>query len=515
MNNVFCIGGEVSGKSFIGREAFVNDIKKYFIDNKTRISRAYVGLTRMGKTSAVKNSFSSLPENIIYVYENLNLVEGYNEIWQGICNQIHEQINKKNIINIDEIKDYFNDIENDNIKWIKLTRTVEKIFAYLSEKNLKTILILDEFDNAKILFEEKTRYFELFRTIFSDGRFNVSAITISRRNLYEIEGTTYQSSTFRGVLEFIPFKGFNYSDMKEYFDVFSGLDITLNDSQKQRIIYYAGNVPYLLSIMGHYIIEAINDGEDIDIDRIFDKKCKTINDYYRDCIKHLERDNELKRIIPFIKGPNIGVTPNDKQELFNLGYFREENGNLTAISEYFSTIFLSSAMLDFDIWPELINLEKKLKLLIEHELTRVCIHHSVTGKNINDVLNLIMQNTPNITKGDIAKYDAFIRDNKKIYNIDSSYLDVLSMKDSIKIIRECWADIFSEYFNGDIYQNWELRLDKCSRARNPVAHGHEEYLSELDVQEIDVYCKQVSDVLNKTYKSVKPDSRHYSELEIP
>ncbi|MBR1486435.1 MAG: hypothetical protein IJ597_04185, partial [Synergistaceae bacterium] len=365
-------------------------------------------------------------------------------------------------------------------------------------------------DNAKILFKKETRYFELFRDIFSDGKFNVSAITISRRKLNEIEGETAQSSVFHGVLEFIPFKGFDASDMEEYFNVFSNSGIELNDFQKQRIIYYAGNVPYLLSIIGHSIIEAFDSGENIDIDRIFEEKCKSINDYYRDCIKHLERDDELKRIIPFIKGPKIGVTMNDKQELFNIGYFSEENGKLTAISEYFSNVFLSPLMLNIDIWPELMNLEKTLKRLIERELTRICIYYSVAGKDFNEVFEAIMKKIPEI---DVGQYKRYRESNKKYYNVDSSYLEVISMHDSIKIIHSCW-DIFSEYFNQEPYENWSLRFQKCYRARNPLAHAHEEYLSELDVREINVYCKQICDTLKETFKSVKTDSRHFYELEI-
>ncbi len=70
--------------------------------------------------------------------------------------------------------------------------------------------------------------------------------------------------------------------------------------------------------------------------------------------------------------------------------------------------------------------------------------------------------------------DSFIANNKKIFDLDSSYLDVMSMCDTIKIIKECWTDIFSPYFNNDLYSEWESRFAKCSRARNTIAHGHEE-----------------------------------------
>ena len=240
-------------------------------------------------------------------------------------------------------------------------------------------------------------------------------------------------------------------------------------------------------------------------------KCKAINDYYRDCIKHLERDDDLKRIIPFVIGPNIGVTQNDKDELFNLGYFREENGNLIAISEYFSD-FLSVNMLKISIWDNIISLEKKLKQLVEREMTRLVQHFSAAGDNINDVFHVIMEKTQGIEYSDISRYDSFIANNKKIFDLDSSYLDVMSMCDTIKIIKECWTDIFSPYFNNDLYSEWESRFAKCSRARNPIAHGHEEYLTDLDKQEVDTYCKQVFETISTSIKNVTPDSAPYLEV---
>lgn len=509
MDNIFQIGGQVSGVSFIGRSLFVKSIRKSFIESEMRTAKSIVGLTRMGKSSAIVNSFLDVPDNIIYVYEDLNEWSTYNELWQDICCDIREQLEKLNV-NIKSIDKYFADMNADLLPWIKMNRSIKKIFGFLSEINIKTILVLDEFDNATKIFNEGTKHFELFRTIFSDGKYNVSAITISRRNLYTIEGATYQSSTFHGVLDIVPFKGFDELDMAQYFDVFGKYGIELDESQKYKIIYYAGNAPYLLSIIGHYIVEAAASSEEIDIDRIFLNKCKAINDYYRDCIKQLERDGDLRRIIPFLIGPNIGVSQNDKDELFNLGYFREEEGKLVAISEYFAA-FLSANMMQLNIWDNIINLEKKLKQLLERELTRLVYHFSAAGDNINEVFKIIMEKTPGIEDFDISRYDSFRHNNKKVFNLDSSYLDVMSMNDVIKIIKECWSDVFAVYFNNDLYNDWDNKFSKCARARNPIAHGHENYLTELDKQEVDTYCKQVFDILATTIKNISPDKTAFLE----
>lgn len=493
MNNVFQIGGKVQGESFVGREKQLEYFKKIYLENTGRTGKALVGLTRTGKSSFAMNVFMETSPDILYIYEDLNEWSKYNELWQDISYGIKDYLDEQHKMS-DSLAANLKVMEGDNIPWIKLNRTVKKIFEELDSIGIKTILVLDEFDNATTLFNEGTKHFELFRTIFSDGKYNVSALTISRRSLHMIEGTTYQSSTFHGVLDTIPFKGFDDTDMEAYYSVFEKQGIDLDDEQKDEIEYYAGRAPFLLSIIGHYIIEAAEQQEQIDVTKIFLNKCKAINDYYRDCIQHLTRDDDLKRIIPFVIGPNVGVTQNDRDELINLGYLREEDGSLVAISRYFVN-FLSANMLQISIWDNVINLEKKIKIIIENEFANIVDHYQVGGESLVAIQRNVLEAVPDISNGDVSRYDSFIANNAKVFNIQSTYLDVMSLNDSFKIIKDCWADIFAKYFGNELYSNWSYKFEKCYRARNPIAHGHEEYLTDLDKNEVDTYCKQMFDTL--------------------
>lgn len=497
MNNIFQIGGMVEGESFIGREKLMDNLKHKYIETPGRINTAIVGLTRTGKSSVAYNLFKNLPDNVLYIYENLKEHFEYSQLWQSICLSIKKYLKKHDLMS-EDMAENLKCMQDEDISWIELTMAVKEIFEELADMQIKTILVLDEFDHATDLFEagtpKGTAKFELFRTIFSDAKYDVSAMTISRRNLHTIEGTTYQSSTFHGVLDLIPLKGFDDADMDAYYKVFGNFNIELSEEQKESIEYYAGRSPYLLSIMGHYIVEAVENGEPVDITGIFLNKCKAINDYYRDCIRHLERDDDLKRIVPFVIGPNVGVTKNDKDELINLGYLREDDDKIVAISDYFAN-FLSANMLQINIWDNIINLEKKMKGIIEHEFANIVDHYQVGGESIDAVQRNVLETVKEITRGDINRYDSFIKNSSTVFNIQSSYLDVMSMNDSFLIIKECWDDIFSKYFNYDLYSNWSYKFDKCTRARNPIAHGHEEYLTDLDKNEIDTYCKQIFDTL--------------------
>lgn len=498
-DNLFKIGEKVRDDYFIGRKNLISYFKRIFLEEKNRSAKSIVGLTRIGKSSFIDNVFDNVPNDILFINENLNEWSTYLELLQDICFNIKNFLEKKDKNNLLDECSYI--IEQNNIPWIKLNRTIKSIFEYLSDINVKTILVMDEFDNARLIFNGETKHFELFRTIFSDSKYNVSAITISRRSLYMIEETTYQGSTFHGVLDPIYFKGFDEEDMDIYFNKFDKLNIKLTEKQKEKIIYYAGNAPFLLSILGYYIIEASKNDKNYlnnnrSIDDIFLNKCNSINDYYKDCINHLERDGDLKRIIPFIVGPNVGVTKSDKEELINLGYLREENGELILISKYF-TNFLYTYTININIWDNIIKLEKKIKCIINNEIIYLIKNYKIGGNDILSIQCNLLLKIKGINQKDIDRYQYFIKDNKKKFNIDVTYFDVISLSDSFKIITECW-NIFSRYFNNEKFSNWEYKFNKCIIARNPIAHGHEEYITDYDKKQVDIFCSKIFDTITKS-----------------
>ena len=501
MNNIFQIGGEVKGKSFIGRTSLIEYFKKLYLYNSTRTGKAIVGLTRFGKSSFAHAVFNDIPENVIYIYEDLKLMSSYEDLWIDICSNIKDYLDSHNLCN-DSLKKDLEIIINGCSIWIRLVRTIGHIFKELANLNIKTILVLDEFDHAASLFSEGTKHFELFREIFSKADYNVSPMTISRSDLNTIEGTTFLSSTFHGVLDSIYFTGFDDIDMEQYYEVFNEIGIHLSVENKKQIEWYAGRSPYLLSILGHYLIESYEQDGEIDIDSVFSNKCKAINDYYRDCICHLEKDDNLKKIIPFIIGPNIGVTKKDKDELINLGFLRETEKELIAISSYFKG-FLSLEKFSFSVWEEI---KKKKK---SSEMINLVHFYKVFGEDVMSIQRGILQKVPGIIESDIARYEKFKSSSDQAWNSRSSFLDVMSFSDCVKIIKDCWGQIFSKYFNYDKYEVWGEKFNKCAKARNPIAHGHEEYLSSTDKSEIDIYCKQIVETIS-TSDIVINDTPDYS-----
>ena len=494
MDNIFQIGGQVSGASFIGRKKLLEKFRRIYLEESSRVCKSIVGLTRIGKSSFACELFSQIPDKIILIKEDLKEISSYAELWQDISFTLDEKLKEKNMMTL-ELNEYLSVLNSFNdVPWIKFIRYVKKTFLKIKEACFKVIILFDEFDYAQELFKNETKYYELFRTLFSSPEYNISALLISRRSLNIIEDATYQSSTFHGIFDPVQFPGFEDEDLKEFFSVFDRYGIKLEEEDRSTIEFYAGRLPYLLSILGHYIVDGYAfKNTKVSIHELFMTKCRAINDYYRDCIKHLERDDDLKRIIPFVIGPNLGVSKNDKDELISSGYLIVRNNTFIPISEYFKS-FLTVNKINFPLGVGITTVETRLKEIVKNE--NLCTN----SLRLND------QNTAaefltgiiKLNEESINRYTNYITSDKKIFCRDSTFLDVMSLNHVIKIVKLFWNSNFSKYFNNDPLNTWGYKLDQCAKARNPVQHAHEDYYSETEKFEIDNYCKQIIDCLAGT-----------------
>ena len=498
MINNFQVGPIVTGNSFIGRKELIKQYRKQILNKSRSSSLSIRGLTRTGKTSFITNVFNKIPEDILYCYVDMKEPTNYYELWVCILDIVHDYLKNKKIID-EDVRDWFEVLYEERTPWIKFVRTIKKLFSYISDNKIKTIIVLDEFDNASTIFESQTSKWELFRTLVSGADFFITAILISRRNLHEIEGQTFQSSTFKGVFDTRYFTGFDSDDLEEYYDVFNKKSILLSEEQKNEIQYYAGNSPYLLSIIGNRIIDKAKNGKEINIAEIFKNDCKVINDYYSDILIHLTRDGSRNKLISFVLGPKIGITASDKDELQNLGYLRKDSDRYIPISKYFED-YLRNSKLNEPIWEKITTTEKKIKIIIEKERNRL---KALNGINITDKKNLekeIMLRSNRITDMDIRRYDSFIASNKRDHNVISTYFDVMSLTDSFNIIMSHWT-VFCIYFNNEMLSSWEPKFKLIGHARNPPAHGHEEYLTEEVKRDVDNYCSDIQKYIAKVYEA--------------
>ena len=157
MDNIFCIGGQVRGDSFIGRKTEVKSLRNLFVDSSVKTAKSIIGLTRTGKSSFVDNAFLDIPETEKILYVNVTLGDfSYYEMWQDIMWKLKKQLQRKELLD-DELEELLSNFDEEELKWVKLNHSVKDTFEYLNELEIKVILVLDEFDRASVVFENDTK----------------------------------------------------------------------------------------------------------------------------------------------------------------------------------------------------------------------------------------------------------------------------------------------------------------------------------------------------------------------
>ena len=509
MENIFVVGPEVKGKSQIGYKRYFDQFTNVLLHTINNIS--ITGLKRFGKTSIAKEVISRVKQEsekkVIAIFIDLAKQRSFPDFLVAVRNGLEDEImcddELSNVFFQSAIFNrYLKKINNVGAETKTYRDTLDSMFKWITKQDIRVILAIDEFDAASDLFKE-TADFEFLRDLSSNRDIGVSLVLISRRQLYMIEKKNFNNSTFHGVVQTYPINGFEAEDLKEYFDVLKELyNIELNEFACERLNYYCGQSPYLFSMFAYDIVDDNALGREINIDAIYRRREIDIENYYKSIFACLNNDkidvegadgevSTVEKLVGVIVGPKIGVVENDISVLKKMGYLYSVNDMYYSISRHFTNA-LRRMPLNVDTWTSILGLEKKLKSMIRKQ---IMVNHSVElilyDKWVDIFENIGVAGTLDI-------YDKFIADSMNEYKCDVDMLDVCSMDVAVSIIQFYWEEWFSPFFENDSWEKWEYKLRLCASARNPIAHGHEEFLSTEAKASVNEYCDTIIKLLSKT-----------------
>ena len=279
-------------------------------------------------------------------------------------------------------------------------------------------------------------------------------------------------------------------------------EIDLPPNQKKRLHYYAGCSPYIYSAFCHELVEKKFSGQNsFDIDDIYKNDLVSrLTDYAKDLFERLQNDGHLSNLLGVLFGPSINITPSDIDLLFFMGYLNEDLNNgddYQALSGYFTDYLHNIHYVD-DSWHNLISLEKQMKKLILDAFP------SFEESDWQNTMCNAYQELFGASKTfNYSLYKNFIDNNLKTFNQKSTLLDVMSLSDVFVLIQFRWEDTFKKYFGKKIFSTLEEKFNLCAMARNPLAHGHEEYLSKLQTEQVNVCCKEILDIVKQNQNEEK------------
>lgn len=534
--NPFYENGQVVGEGYIGRHEEIRNIMRILSQNSKNGSIVVSGLTRMGKTSLVKNCFDIAEKNnlleknnIVTLSVTVSTVNDFSQFYKRISNNLYMALEDRNLLD-SILERRFSKIEvclknKDEDLIYELDDSFRAILNRLSKKGIKTVALLDEFDDARRAFKYDgvglSTNFQKFRDYVTEADYNITFILTSRTDISVIDASLPSGSNLRGAFSEISLTGFTDDEREEFFEKIRECGVTLSPEQKKKYIWYAGRSPFLFSKIASRIMmtdESLR-SEDISISWIV-KQCKRdFEAYFDSLIGFMTRDELLSKFIQVFFGPVYDLSKKDIELLKQYGYiyrikddlnfrdmryFDKAEGDLDdvytyqTLSEYFLEFVRIMVNRDDSliIWKELIDAEKALRGVVEQGL-KITYGPDNWMKTLKEI-------ALNRTRGflfDVNKADTFMKASRMTFGdrVDDNLLAMISIDALGNIIKAYWNECYHTMFNPPYEELTTLirELEQLNKVRNPLAHGAENYLSTEDKVAAENYCKKINYVCNE------------------
>ena len=399
-----------------------------------------------------------------------------------------------------------------------------EFFTLTSNLGLYFILIIDEFDNARVAFPEDTDSGLIFNKLFKLSaktgtiRF-LSVILISRRRAGTIAHHMSSGSNFDDAYpaEETTLKGFNDEEMEQYYNSYSDLDCGLLPKVvKDTIAFYCGRHPDLLMRIREHIQVHCKTIDSINIAQYYTRNGSSIRNAYSRmldllCNEYVDRRNHIPAIDSFKQAFNIvpAYDANLDSQIALLSDFglivQSDNPEKNSSTDITPDSVRSEKIISFQYEPimecflyyvksnspimeknevnQLIDAtEAKFRLFLQKHLLRIY------GSEWQEQIDLSSFNKEdyweNLNK-DAERFGAFDR------KITLSVLDVLAFFNLGLIVKQNW-DEMKDYLPSFKSKN-EL-YNACfslTKYRNCCYHGTLKILGNEQIKELKEICKKL------------------------
>lgn len=308
--------GGVSGQSFIGRREYLKKLTQYSQAEECKHISIY-GLPHIGKTSIllewqriIKEKEVDKKLNVVYI--NVPLSRGYVGFLQELLVRTVSPWRKpeNNIGIIEDVKEYIA-IVNSTKDSRTLLSMLKDIICKLSNKGIRTVLLIDEFERIRyvsadsgIPFSEDDYY--SFVKLLVDESIDVFCVVASRPHISYIL-RDYETQ----MIPFIPLliEPFSDNDMDEYLDIVCdyrnkfghsiSTDFRKDKEALRDVIFYCGKTPYLLNKFSATYVKS----EEESVKEIYEKRQGDFRRHYYDVANFMlsEEENSLKSFTHIIK----------------------------------------------------------------------------------------------------------------------------------------------------------------------------------------------------------------------
>jgi AAA+ ATPase superfamily predicted ATPase len=494
-------GHTVTGDYFIGRRNALRVIENRIIYPPTPGNLAIIGLRKIGKSSLVYKALLEQKEKLLEkkrvpIRISLGLQEQPHGFFRKLVMECRTELRKlgwENGYIYAAAEEALQEYTGLGDKY----ECIQKFFWEIHQAGISVIFILDEFDRASELFKGNILGFQQLRELSDPPDLRVIFVTLSRRPIRDIELQHQSISTFDGIFHKYYLGMLEEEDVNSYFERLSAVELNITPTIKERIAFYCGGHPYLLTMLGYQIVEFFREGRSYDVDKVFDSIGQSFVEYMLSMIDYLNRDHRLNKLLQVVLGPLIDLKQIDVDELIRYGLIRpiEEETKLIypAFSPYFES-FLRVTERETDLWPLLTKTEKILRVVIANTLQekykenwfdKVERAHPklglFNGKNL-------FQRCREMQEREKRTWSGILAQNPLDYTYPQELIEIVCIEWS------AFEHIFSKGKRMD-QRYWKQRGEHIAMVRNPLAHNRAEIIKSPDRRTAEIYCQEIIDLL--------------------
>ena len=478
-------GNIVYGERFIGRKDALRIVQNRIIRPREAGNLAIIGLPRVGKSSLaykalIERKKELVAQNLLPIWINLGTYNEAPVFFRSLITHCVGGMEELNWLS-EPISRVARRVFNGKISWSEGYYDIQRFFQKVRQAGYHILLILDEFDHARHLFEGDIVGFQRLRDLADNPEWRGNFVTTSRRSIRDIELQTQAISTFDGIFHKHYLAMFNSDDLEEYFARLESVGISVSSLVKERILFYCGGYPYLLEMIGYEISELFREKRNVHIDEAAYRVEQSFLDHYDRIASLLQEDGSLHKLLQILFGPLVDVKQTDVDELLRYGLIKPKaQERYVAFSEHFHR-FLNIIEREVDLWPLWRETEKVLRGVVTSKMLE---------KYGENWIRNLEKTRPNLKAIFHRCREAQSREEKLFgKRASTNLIDFAYPQDLFTIIFAEWST-FGPIFGKD-KDYWDQRAQLLGKIRTPLAHSRDESLYDDMRKTAEGYCKEI------------------------
>lgn len=489
-------GIAVSGTGFIGRNDALNEINQRVVSASRPGNLAIIGLPRIGKTSvsrqAVVNFGPALIQNKrIPVEIDISIFSDVYEFFKALLLESNAAIQRHHVPSpgIDSIGLKIEEIAGDSVE---LKLGIQKYFKEVRRAGFYLILFLDEFDKIVDIFKENPAWIQLLRDLASNPDYPVRLVTLSRREISELEhkiGDGGRSvSNLHGIFQTHFLRGFFDADLNAFFNKLSHARVHLEDEERRQMVDLCGPFPYYLNAAAYRLVEGKVRGDCTDLLGAIETSQPELIENYQHICQLLDEKEILNPFLAYLFNEENSFRSQEFDLLVRYGLVRLENGQYICASRRFYQ-YLRTILPVIHLRDRLGQAERLLRNVVTEHLRTKFGEDWVNGlEEESPIGREIMDQCRRY------RYTA----EQKHQNLSPNLIDYSSTTNLFKLVQLYWDTIAPKFYfdtsgsaSADILVVWKTVADDVIAARGIHAHNNEHLLTDEQTQQYANSCEHL------------------------